>query len=179
MRNVGRRLYEIGKQVEGADISEDRLVPSLRKLAYDGQIPQLDYADFVAPNATVLGKVKIGSKSSIWYSATLIGSSGITIGNGCVIQDRVHISKEVNIGDNVFVGPNCTLQGSTLEDRAFVSMGSTVRHATVQKGGFVAAGAVVFDNTVVKEGEIWAGNPARFLRMMTPLEREVVREYLE
>jgi len=50
-------------------------------------------------------------------------------------------------------------------------MGATVKHATVEKGGFVAAGAVVEDNSVVKEGEVWAGNPARFLRTMTPLER--------
>lgn len=63
------------------------------------------------------------------------------------------------------------MQGSNIESRAFVAMGATVKHATVEKGGFVAAGAVVEDNSVVKEGEVWAGNPARFLRTMTPLER--------
>ena len=50
-------------------------------------------------------------------------------------------------------------------------MGATIKHATVEKGGFVAAGAVVEDNEVIKEGEVWAGNPAKFLRNMTPLER--------
>jgi len=50
-------------------------------------------------------------------------------------------------------------------------MGATVRHATVHQGGFVAAGAVLFDNVEVKEGEIWAGNPGKFLRNITPLER--------
>lgn len=50
-------------------------------------------------------------------------------------------------------------------------MGATVRHATVHPGGFVAAGAVVADGAEVKEGEIWAGNPARYLRSVTPLER--------
>jgi carbonic anhydrase/acetyltransferase-like protein (isoleucine patch superfamily) len=48
-------------------------------------------------------------------------------------------------------------------------MGATVRHAIVHSGGFVAAGAVVVDGTEVKEGEVWAGNPARFLRGVTPL----------
>jgi carbonic anhydrase/acetyltransferase-like protein (isoleucine patch superfamily) len=58
-------------------------------------------------------------------------------------------------------------------------MGATVRHATVQSGGFVAAGAVIPDNIEVKEGEIWAGNPGKFLRNITPLEREVLKEHLE
>ena len=84
--------------------------------------------------------------------STILGTSPIRIGRNCVIQDRAHLSREVNIGDNVFVGPNTVLQGSTLGHRAFVSMGSSVRHATVEEGGCVAAGAVIFDNEVVKEG---------------------------
>ncbi len=101
----------------------------------------------------------------------MIGNEGIQIGNNCVIQDRVHISRNVNIGNHVFIGPNSILQGSNIHNRAFVAMGSTIKHATIEKGGFVAAGAVVEDNSVVKEGEVWAGNPAKFLRTMTPLER--------
>lgn len=91
----------------------------------------------------------------------------------------MHISRSASVGDHVFVGPNAILQGSQLHNRSFVSMGATVRHATVQSGGFVAAGAVIADNVEVKEGEIWAGNPGRFLRNITPLEREVLQEHLE
>lgn len=60
----------------------------------------------------------------------------------------------MTIGDDVFVGPNVILQGSTLHNRAFISMGSTVRHSTVESGGFVAAGSVIADNMVIKEGEV-------------------------
>ena len=101
----------------------------------------------------------------------MIGNEQISIGNNTVIQDRTHISRNVTIGNHVFIGPNCILQGSTIQNRAFVAMGATIKHATVEKGGFVAAGAVVEDNEVIKEGEVWAGNPAKFLRNMTPLER--------
>ena len=118
-----------------------------------------------------MGDVSVGTNSSIWYGATLIGTSPIKVGNNSILQDRVHISKGAKIGNNVFVGPNVILQGSKLEDNSYVAMGATVRHATVHSGGFVAAGAVVVDGTEVKEGEVWAGNPARFLRGVTPLER--------
>jgi len=106
----------------------------------------------VAPNATILGDVVVGSNSSVWYGATILGTSPIRIGNNTVIQDRAHISRTTNIGDNVFVGPNVILQGSTLHNKSFVSMGASVRHATIHSGGFVAAGAVILDNVEVKEG---------------------------
>jgi carbonic anhydrase/acetyltransferase-like protein (isoleucine patch superfamily) len=179
LRTAGRRLYEIGNKLEGDALSEDRITPSLRRLAYEGKEPYLEETTFVAPNATILGDVAVGSNSSVWYGATILGTTPIRIGNNTVLQDRVHVSRSAVIGDNVFVGPNAILQGSTLENRAFVSMGATVRHATVHSGGFVAAGAVIPDNAEVKEGEIWAGNPGRFLRTVTPLEREVLQEHLE
>jgi carbonic anhydrase/acetyltransferase-like protein (isoleucine patch superfamily) len=179
LRTAGKRLYEVGNKLEGETLSEDRITPSLRRLAYEGKEPYLEETTFVAPNATVLGDVVVGTNSSIWYGATLLGSTPIRVGNNSILQDRVHVSRSVTIGDNVFVGPNAILQGATLQNRAFVSMGATVRHATIQSGGVVAAGAVIGDSVEVKEGEIWAGNPARLLRTVTPLEREVLQEHLE
>lgn len=100
----------------------------------------------MAPNATILGDVIVGTNSSVWYGATIVGTSPIRIGNNSIIQDRVHISRTTTIGNNVFVGPNVILQGSILHNKSFISMGATVRHATVHSGGFVAAGAVIHDN---------------------------------
>lgn len=42
--------------------------------------------------------------------------------------------------------------------------------AVVKKGAMVAAGAIVTPGTVVPSGQIFAGNPARLLRAMTPAE---------
>jgi len=92
----------------------------------------------------------VGINSSIWYGATVIGTKKISIGDNCVIQDRTHISREVSIGNNVFIGPNSIIQGSELADNSFVSMGATVRHAKVETGGLVAAGAVINDNVIIK-----------------------------
>jgi carbonic anhydrase/acetyltransferase-like protein (isoleucine patch superfamily) len=75
--------------------------------------------------------VTLGLNSSVWYGATLIGTKGIKVGANSDIQDRPHLSSDVQIGDNVFVGPNCTIQGSVLDDYSFISMGATVRHAKV------------------------------------------------
>lgn len=99
----------------------------------------------------------------------------IQLGSHSVIQDRVHISRETKIGNSVYVGPNSILQGSHLQNRAFVAMGATVRHATVEPEGIVAAGAVVPDNVTIPSMQIWAGNPARYIRTITPIEKQILR----
>ena len=122
----------------------------------------------MAPNATIVGDVEVGENSSVWYSATILGNLPIRIGSNSVIQDRVHISRETTVGDYCFVGPNVILQGATVGNRAFVGMGATVRHATLESGSVVASGAVVVDNVTIKTNQLWAGNPAQYVRDITP-----------
>jgi carbonic anhydrase/acetyltransferase-like protein (isoleucine patch superfamily) len=56
-----------------------------------------------------------------------------------------------------------------------VGMGATVRHATVSSEAVVAAGAVVPDNTYIPSLQVWAGNPARFIRNVSPIEKQILR----
>ena len=45
---------------------------------------------FVAPNASVIGDVTLGSGSSVWYGAILRGdSNSISVGEGTAVQDKV------------------------------------------------------------------------------------------
>lgn len=111
-RTLGKKLYVVGTKLEGDNASEDRFVPSLRRLNYGGSVPDLEGAEFIAPNATILGNVEIGHNSSIWYGATLVGTKGIKIGDNCVVQDRAHLSSDIKIGNDVFIGPNAILQGA-------------------------------------------------------------------
>ena len=60
LRRTGKQLYSAGNCLEGDTLSEDRLTPSLRRLACSGQQPDIEDSSFVAPNATVLGDVTVG-----------------------------------------------------------------------------------------------------------------------
>lgn len=42
---------------------------------FQGKRPQLGANTFVAPNASVIGNVKLGSNSSVWYGAVLRGEA--------------------------------------------------------------------------------------------------------
>lgn len=159
---------------------------SLRNIPTETHIPDLQNARFVAPNCTVIGDVKFGKNSSLWYGSVARGDlQRIEIGENTVIQDLVTIkshdggSNPIIIGKNVFVGPNSKIGGCTLHDYSFVGMGATIEDGcVVESYGFLAAGALLCKGSIVPSGQIWAGSPAHFLREVTIEEREAVNENL-
>ena len=75
--------------------------------------PKLLSADWIAPNATVIGDVEFGEGSSLWHTAIVRGDTAkVSVGKNSIVQDRVIIKNsgkndsEVKIGNNVFVSPN-------------------------------------------------------------------------
>ena len=90
--------------------------------------PEIDETAFIAPTAAVIGAVRIGAGSSIWYQVTLRGDNNfITIGTGTNIQDNscVHISScdfPTIIGDYVSIGHSALVHACRLEDHSFVGM---------------------------------------------------------
>jgi carbonic anhydrase/acetyltransferase-like protein (isoleucine patch superfamily) len=49
--------------------------PSTRIVANGGRLPKIENGAFVAPNASVVGDVKIGEGSSVWYGAVVRGKT--------------------------------------------------------------------------------------------------------
>ncbi len=137
---------------------------------------------FIAPNAVVIGDTEIGSGSNIWFNCVLRGDvNKIHIGTGTNVQDGtiVHVSRKTYptfIGNHVTVGHKVLLHGCTLEDHAFIGMQATIMdNCVVETDGMVAAGALLTPGKRVKRGELWAGSPARFLRLRSTEEIEQFR----
>ena len=152
-------------------------------LPWQGIMPRIAADAFIAPNATIIGDVEIGSQSSIWFGVVIRGDvSRIRIGKRTNLQDGtiVHVSSgggsrpdiPTIVGDDVLVGHRAILHACTVGDGAFVGMASTVLDgAIVETGAMVAAGAVVGPGKRVPSGELWAGTPARLMRKLTEAER--------
>ena len=132
-----------------------------------GQSPELGAGAFVAPSANVIGNVKIGAQSSVWYGAVIRGDvASISIGNNTNVQDNaiIHVTQHskkangplpVHIGDNVTIGHAVTLHGCTIHNESLIGMGSTVMDgAVVEKNAIVAAGSCVTMNTVIPSGQV-------------------------
>ncbi len=187
IRRAGQSFFNSGVEVTGDNGVHDDLVKSMRCVPLNNTIyPKLLTADWIAPNATIIGDVEVDSGSSIWNTALLRGDTAkIRIGKNSLVQDRAILkssertNSEINIGDNVFVGPNVQLDSCTLDDFAYVGMGATLgKGVIVEPYAVVAAGSVVPEGTLVPSGQVWAGHPAAYLRDVTQEEKHQISENL-
>ena len=141
-----------------------------------GHRPQLDPQAWAAPNASLIGRVRLAARASVWYSATLRAEAEpIEIGAGTNIQDGVTVHVDpgfpVRVGSGVSVGHNAVLHGCTIEDGALIGMGAIVLNgAVVGAGSLVAAGALVPQGVVIPPGSLVAGVPGRVRRELTDAE---------
>ena len=130
-------------------------------------IPDVAPDAYVAPEATVIGDVRLGAGSSVWPGAVLRGDYGaISVGARTSVQDGtvVHATAEhpTVIGSDCVVGHLAHLEGCTVEDGSLVGSGSVVLHGVVvRSGALVGAGALVPGGTEVPSGAMALGVPAR------------------
>lgn len=142
-----------------------------------GHTPQVDGTVFVAPGAAVIGDVRIGKNSSVWFHTVIRGDSdSIVVGEGTNIQDgtvcHADPGSPLVVGNGVTVGHRCVLHGCTIEDDCLIGMGAIIMNgAHVGRGSIIAAGSVVLENTVVPGFSLVAGGPGKVKRT---LGREVI-----
>ena len=84
----------------GANISENCIVNSAAVIEHDCQISKHVH---IAPNATVLGNVKIGAKSHIGAGATIL--QNLTVGEHCLVGAGAVVVKSVATGQKALGVP--------------------------------------------------------------------------
>jgi carbonic anhydrase/acetyltransferase-like protein (isoleucine patch superfamily) len=153
-------------------------------LPVKGVSPQIPEDCFIAPNATIVGDVVMGSECSVWFNAVVRGDvNSITMGNKVNIQDGACIhctyqKAKTVIGNNVSVGHHAIVHGCTVEDNVLIGMGAIVMdRVRIGQNSIIAAGAVVLEDTDVPPGSIFAGVPAKKVKDISPelLQGEVER----
>ena len=148
----------------------------------DGVIPEIaDGSVWVAPDANVIGNVKLGPKSSVWFGVTIRGDNDpISIGEGSNIQDHSVLHTDpgmpLKIGCDVTVGHKVMLHGCTIGDNALIGMGSTILNgARIGAGSIVGAGSLVTEGKEFPEGVLIVGAPARVVRELKDTEKTMVK----
>jgi carbonic anhydrase/acetyltransferase-like protein (isoleucine patch superfamily) len=156
-------------------------------IKHRGFEPQLDSSVYVAPNATLIGKVNIGPESRVMYGA-IIDSEGseIEIGECSIICENAviratasgDVDHPVSIGDHVFVSPQATMIGCTLESYSYIATGATIlQGATIHRGAIVAVGAFVHAKAAIPSdffvppNTIAIGDP---VKIFSPDEKETL-----
>jgi carbonic anhydrase/acetyltransferase-like protein (isoleucine patch superfamily) len=141
---------------------------------FAGITPTVAESAFIAPGARIIGDVHIGAYSSVWYNCVLRGDvEGIRVGARSNIQDGsvVHVTTrrwKTEIHDDVLIGHLAMIHGCIIENHGFIGLGAIIMDGcVVEQGGMLAAGAMLTPGKRIGKGELWAGRPAKLLRMLT------------
>ncbi|MGB5559771.1 MAG: gamma carbonic anhydrase family protein [Paracoccaceae bacterium] len=147
--------------------------------ALDGVAPQLpeDGEFWVAPDANVIGKVVLGSGSSVWFGSTLRGDNeAITLGAGSNIQENCVLHTDMgyplDIGANCTIGHKAMLHGCTIGEGSLIGMGATVLNgAVIGRGCLIGAGALITEGKEIPDGSLVMGAPGKVVRQLDDAAR--------
>lgn len=139
----------------------------------DGVAPEIDPSAWIAPDAVVIGKVRLGAGASVWFGAVLRGDNEwIEVGDGTNVQE--HATLHTDMGFPLVVGQGCTvghraiLHGCTVEGGSLIGMGAIVLNgAVIGAESLVGAGALVAEGKTFPPRSLLVGSPARATRELT------------
>lgn len=142
--------------------------------------PEIAADAYIAPSATLIGRVKIGAGANIWFGTVLRGDMDeIIVGAGTNIQDLTMVHVDDNtpciIGERVTIGHRAIVHGCVLEDECLVGMGAVIQNrARIGRHALVGSGSVVREGFQVPPGKLAVGVPAIIKRDLTPDEIEMI-----
>lgn len=145
--------------------------------ALDDATPDLHPEAWVAPGAVIVGAVRLGRASSVWYGSVLRGEDEwIEVGAECNIQDLCCLHADPGepaiLEDRVSLGHKAMVHGAYVESMALVGIGAIVLGgARIGTGSLIAAGTVVPPGKKIPAGVLVAGVPGKIVRELTDTDR--------
>jgi carbonic anhydrase/acetyltransferase-like protein (isoleucine patch superfamily) len=142
--------------------------------ALDDHTPVLpaDGTYWVAPDASVIGKVALGEGVGIWFGAVLRGDNEpITVGEGSNLQEHVMVHTDpgfpASIGRGCTIGHRAIIHGCTIGDNTLIGMGAVVLNgAVIGNNCLIGAGALVTEGKVIPDNSLVVGMPAKVARTL-------------
>jgi carbonic anhydrase/acetyltransferase-like protein (isoleucine patch superfamily) len=142
--------------------------------ALDGVTPEVADDCWIAPDAVLVGRVRLLKGASIWFGAVLRGDNDwITIGAGSNVQDLSVIHTDaglpVTIGIGVTIGHRVVLHSARVDDNSLIGMGSVLlNRAHIGRDCLVGAAALVTEGKAFGDGKLIMGAPAKAVGDLTP-----------
>ncbi|WP_102107212.1 gamma carbonic anhydrase family protein [Oceaniglobus roseus] len=138
----------------------------------DGQSPEIDPSAWIAPDANVIGRVRMLGASSVWFCATLRGDNEwIEVGEGSNIQENCVLHTDMGfpltVGANCTIGHKAMLHGCTIGEGSLIGMGATVLNgAVIGRNCLIGAGALVTERKEIPDGSLVMGSPGKVVRQL-------------
>ena len=141
--------------------------------------PNLGRDAWVAPNATLIGDVRLGDNASIWWNAVLRGDNDtISIGANSNIQDGSVLHADegapLTVGTNVTVGHLVMLHGCTIGEESLIGIKSVILNkAVIGRHCIIGANSLIPEGKEIPERSLVMGSPGKIVRQLS--DEEVAR----
>ena len=138
----------------------------------DGVSPEIADDTWVAPDANVIGNVRLEEGASIWFGCTLRGDNEVIfIGRGSNIQENTVMHTDPGyplvIGENCTIGHKAMLHGCTIGDSSLIGMGATVLNgAKIGRNCLIGAGALITEGKEIPDNSLVMGAPGKIVRQL-------------
>jgi carbonic anhydrase/acetyltransferase-like protein (isoleucine patch superfamily) len=135
--------------------------------------PAIPASAFVAPEATLIGKVSLGENASVWFGAVLRGDNEpIRIGNASNVQEGAVLHTDpgfpLELGARVTVGHQAMLHGCSVGEGSLIGIQAVVLNgAVIGRHCLVGAGAIVTEGKQFPDRTLILGAPAKVVRELT------------
>lgn len=145
--------------------------------ALDGIAPEIHPDSWVAPDASVIGKVALGQGVSVWFGASMRGDNElISIGAGSNVQENCVLHTDMGypltVGENCTIGHKAMLHGCTIGDGTLIGMGATVLNgAKIGSGCLIGACALITEGKEIPDGSLVMGSPGKVVRQLDATAR--------
>lgn len=144
----------------------------------DGLTPELpEQGNFwIAPNAEVIGRVRLGEEASVWFGVVLRGDNEeIFVGPRSNVQDNSVVHTDpgfaVSIGAGCTIGHRAILHGCVIGDNSLIGMGATVLNgARIGRNCLVGANALVTEGKSFPDNSLIVGSPAKLFRELDEID---------
>lgn len=136
---------------------------------------------WVAPNATLVGKVKLEAGASVWFNAVLRGDNElIHIGENSNVQDSTVMHTDMGfpltLGKGVTIGHNVMLHGCTVGDYSLIGINAVVLNgARIGKNCIIGANTLIPEGKDIPDGSLVMGSPGKVVRELNDGQKQMLQ----
>jgi carbonic anhydrase/acetyltransferase-like protein (isoleucine patch superfamily) len=142
--------------------------------ALHGILPELpgEGQYWIAPTASVIGRVRLERNASVWFGAVLRGDNEpILIGENSNVQDGcvVHtdMGSPLTVGRNCTIGHQAMLHGCTIGDNTLIGIGAIILNNTkIGSNCLIGAHAFIPEGKVIPDNSLVMGAPGKVVRQL-------------
>ena len=141
---------------------------------------ELHPQSWVAPNAVLVGKVRLQAGASVLFNAVLRGDNElIDIGEHSNVQDGAVMHTDMGfpltLGKGVTVGHNAMLHGCSVGDYSLIGINAVILNgARIGRNCIIGANALIAEGKVIPDGSLVMGSPGKVVRELSDQQKKLL-----